>query len=151
MQIKVSQRGGCRNNHELYTRAIEYFAKELIHKDYLKELNVKLVMSKVLVGKYHGYQMGLDYYNQMIYVDKYMPFDRILTCIAHEMVHVKQYLYGELSYTDNDPVWKGEHYDFDHYINTTGAEHAKLIPWEKEAYRLQGKLVKSFIKQLFKV
>jgi len=62
-----------------------------------------------------------------IRVDKNQNFDDFMTCIIHEMVHVKQHIRNEFN-----------SYDFktyDEYINH---------PAEKEAYALQEELYKKW-------
>ena len=64
----------------------------------------------------------------MIELDASMKysFDQILTWLAHEMVHLKQFVRGELC-------------DYE-----TGRVHYNDQPWEKEAYRLESKLYEEF-------
>jgi len=63
-------------------------------------------------------------------IDSRLKGDDLLTCVFHEMVHVKQGVRGELkdvSYIAKK--WKGEE-----YLNLVyDVQH----PWEEEAYRLQ--------------
>ena len=65
-----------------------------------------------------------------IEIDSRLKGDDLLTCVFHEMVHVKQGVRGELkdvSYIAKK--WKGEE-----YLNLVyDVQH----PWEEEAYRLQ--------------
>lgn len=54
-------------------------------------------------------------------------------CLAHEMVHLKQYVRGEFTYTSKEnkvvELWKGEVYKF------KKGEHPYYdAPWEIEAY-----------------
>lgn len=56
--------------------------------------------------------------------------------LAHEMIHVKQYVKGELSIIDQQHVlWKGKTY-----------KHQRLVhrntPWEREAFRFHHQLAK---------
>ena len=53
--------------------------------------------------------------------------------LAHEMVHAKQYLRGELNGWTNS--WKGRKPRNYKYENA---------PWEKEAYKLEMKLYENF-------
>ena len=64
----------------------------------------------------------------MIELDASMKysFDQILTWLAHEMVHLKQFVRGELC-------------DYE-----TGRVHYDDQPWEKEAYRLESKHYEEF-------
>jgi len=54
-----------------------------------------------------------------------------LSVLAHELVHVKQFLLGELDFSLSK--WKSRHYcgNLDYWDQ----------PWEREARRLQGQLV----------
>ena len=63
-------------------------------------------------------------------------FDQILTWLAHEMVHLKQFVRGELcDYETGRVQWKTRSYGKVHYDDQ---------PWEKEAYRLETKLYEEF-------
>jgi hypothetical protein len=75
----------------------------------------------------------------MIELDTSMrhPFDQILTWFAHEMVHLKQFVRGELcDYADCRVQWKSK----------TFGEKLKYNdqPWENEAYRLEDRLYGEF-------
>ena len=64
--------------------------------------------------------------------------DDFITCVLHELVHVKQHLKKELK-DDNGcfSMWKGSviHLDDTNYYD---------LPWEKEAYELQEILLKEY-------
>ena len=63
-------------------------------------------------------------------------FDDILTWLAHEMVHLKQFVRGELcDYETGRVQWKKRMYGNVHYEDQ---------PWEREAYRLETKLYEQF-------
>ena len=65
----------------------------------------------------------------------------ILRILAHELVHVKQYLMGELSWRDKGMLWRGELFTPEYLT-----EQLKT-PYEIEAYgREKGLLVSFFIK-----
>tara|TARA_B110000503_G_scaffold85316_1_gene129716 strand:+ start:805 stop:993 length:189 start_codon:yes stop_codon:yes gene_type:complete len=57
-----------------------------------------------------------------------------MSTLAHELVHVKQFARGELS--DNLQYWKGK--------DCSDTDYWKQ-PWEKEARRLQKKLMNDFM------
>ena len=64
------------------------------------------------------------------------PFDQILTWLAHEMVHLKQFVRGELfDYETGRVQWKTKSFGRIHYDDS---------PWEKEAYRLESPLYEEF-------
>ncbi len=67
----------------------------------------------------------------------------ILTWLAHEFVHLKQFLRKELwDYDDNTTQWKTKRYK----LNTITYDDA---PWEKEAYRLESKLYNAYMEHYY--
>ena len=65
----------------------------------------------------------------------------ILRTLAHELVHVKQYLIGDLSWRDKGMMWKGEKFAPEYLT-----DHLDT-PYEVEAYgKEKGLLVSFFIK-----
>ena len=60
---------------------------------------------------------------------KKIPFEEIMSTVAHEMVHAKQYLRNELN--GYSTTWKGR--------NAAGYKYENQ-PWEREALRLETKL-----------
>jgi hypothetical protein len=61
--------------------------------------------------------------------------------VAHELIHHEQWLRGDLTYTANTTVWKGEEFDPVKYreimaepANTTIRSQLLNFPWEREAY-----------------
>ena len=149
MKVKISQRGGDRYNHEIYERAIRFFAKKLILKSKLPRTHVKLIMAKNLHKQdSDGQHRDETPYRHIILVDRHMPFHDIIRTIAHEMVHAKQVSRGELKYLTDGYVWKGVKYPGDIY-STTPENKVKLIPWEVEPYSKENKLAKEFAAVLF--
>ena len=74
----------------------------------------------------------------MIELDASMrySFKDILTWLAHEMVHLKQFVRKELwDYETGRVQWKSRTYGKMHYDDQ---------PWEKEAYRLESELYEMF-------
>ena len=63
----------------------------------------------------------------------------ILRTLAHELVHVKQYLIGDLSWRDKGLLWKGEIF-LPEYLT----DHLET-PYEIEAYGREKRLLISFL------
>ena len=79
----------------------------------------------------------------MIELDTSMknPFDQVLIWLAHEMVHLKQFVRGELfDYATGNVQWKSRTYRRVHYTDQ---------PWEKEAYRLEEELYEMFAEEYY--
>ena len=68
------------------------------------------------------------------------PTSQILTWIAHECVHLKQFVNQELfDYEDETVQWKSKRYKLSMNYDD--------MPWEKEAYRLETKLYEEWEEQ----
>jgi len=63
----------------------------------------------------------------------------ILTTLAHELVHVKQYLVGDLTWRDKGMLWKGEIFAPEYLT-----DHLE-VPYEIEAYGREKGLLVSFL------
>lgn len=108
------------------------------------ELDIKLTKDLETKEKAYGYCHIIDdNLNKprqfMIELDASMkwPFDQILTWLAHEMVHVKQFVRCELcDYETGSVQWKSRRY--------VRSLKYKDQPWELEAYRLEDKLYNEF-------
>tara|TARA_B100000963_G_scaffold225672_1_gene196851 strand:- start:1955 stop:2386 length:432 start_codon:yes stop_codon:yes gene_type:complete len=75
-----------------------------------------------------------------IEIQKGLSFDEIVKTVCHEMVHVKQYARNEMT----DSAWKGKLRWRNRFIKKN-TSYSKL-PWEREAYRKQKTLSKSYYK-----
>ena len=78
-----------------------------------------------------------------VYIRDSYDFNDIASNLAHELVHVKQILEGDLETNRTGIVWQGEEYDIDAYEKATyrgkgDSDDAYWnAPWEIEARRLQ--------------
>lgn len=81
----------------------------------------------------------------VIRLQKGLHIQDLLTLVAHELVHVKQYVLKELRqvYVES----KNEFATFYKSKNVSNIEYWKQ-PYEKEAYRLQEKLVKEYLNHI---
>ena len=108
------------------------------------ELDLKLTKGLYEKEKAYGYchiiDDDLDKPRQfMIELDTSMKwsFDQILTWLAHEMVHLKQFVRNELcDYETGSVQWKSKR-----YVRSPMYDDQ---PWEREAYRLEGVLYEEF-------
>ena len=125
--------------------AVSFYGEVLLGKRMAKNIYIDIKLTKDLKEKEKAYgycHIVDDNLNKprefMIELDTSMkhPFDQILTWLAHEMVHVKQFVRKELwDYETGRVQWKSRSFGRVHYNDQ---------PWEKEAYRLEGELYKMF-------
>ena len=122
-----------------------FYGRKLLGGRMAKHITVEIKLTKDLQKKEKAYgycHITDDSLSRprefMIELDASMKysFDQILTWLAHEMVHLKQFVRGELcDYETGRVQWKTRSFGRVHYDDQ---------PWEKEAYRLEGKLYEEF-------
>ena len=122
--------------------SVYFYAYELLGGRQARHLTIEIKLTNELKKKTGAYGLCLiidDDLNKprefMVELDASMKnsFKQILIWLAHEMVHVKQFVRGELCDYENKRVkWKSKQYP--ETINYNNQ------PWEKEAYRLEEKL-----------
>ena len=125
--------------------AVSFYGEVLLGKRMANNVDVFVKLSKDLKKKEEAYgycHITDDSLSRprefMIELDASMKhsFDDILTWLAHEMVHLKQFVRKELwDYESGRVQWKSRSYGKVHYDDQ---------PWEKEAYRLEDKLYDEF-------
>ena len=127
-----------------------FYAEVLLGKRMAKNIYLDIKLTKDLKKKEgaYGYCHIVDDSlakprEFMIELDASMryKFDQILTWLAHEMVHLKQFVRGELcDYETGRVQWKSRSFGRVHYDDQ---------PWEKEAYRLEDELYEMFEEEYY--
>lgn len=122
--------------------AKDYFATLLLSSKMLNNVNINV---KVVTGDAPSGLCIIDEYNNQnkprsftIEINKNQSKMEILNAVAHEMVHVKQYVYGELN--EQMSSWLGQKIDCDKvdYFEQ---------PWEVEAYNLEAFLTVMYLSE----
>jgi hypothetical protein len=124
-------------------KAINYYAESLIpNKNLRNNIYLDLRFDKKI--NVLGYA-SIVYYNAsnkprwfLIEVHPQIGASMIFRVLAHEIAHVKQFIYGEIN--ENLSVWKNEPIDSD---NLDYWDH----PWEIEAHGLEESLYNKFVKK----
>tara|TARA_E500000081_G_C6098062_1_gene336149 strand:- start:697 stop:1260 length:564 start_codon:yes stop_codon:yes gene_type:complete len=134
--ILISIEGGTEKQRDLGEDAIRFFVKKLVPEK--EELLIDLKIHNLIQYDIAGFceyvdenEVNLESHNRGTLYD-------YITFIAHECIHMKQYLTGELTTEGKVELWHGE--DF------TGLPY-KEQPWEIEAWEGQHALAKEFIKK----
>lgn len=104
-------------------RAVHFFAQTLLPECYQK-LYIEIELTSNRSEK--GMACRESKYHYTIEASKYQGAKTLISTLAHEMVHVKQFVNGELGYQKNLYKWNGIVFpkDYDYYD----------APWEIEAY-----------------
>lgn len=121
-------------------RAALFYASELIKPKMLENIYLKIKFNKKLDA--HGYASVLEFSPSNkprqfeIEVHPGIGAAEILKTLSHEMVHIKQYIYGDVNLSLTR--WKGSKVEIPDYW---------FQPWEVEAYGMQAGLFTKFAKQ----
>ena len=144
----VTVEGYRSHNKELFQTigaAAMFFTEYLLGKRMDKYISLEIKLTKGLKKKEGAYgfcHIVDDNLNKprefMIELDASMKYSlvQMVTWLAHETVHLKQFVRKELwDYESGRVQWKTRSYGRVHYDDQ---------PWEKEAYRLEGELYEMF-------
>ena len=128
--------------NEYVQRASQFYAEQLFPKQLLRHIVVSIKFNKHLDA--FGYT-GVEKRNSkgkarefLIELHPYITGKEILKTLAHEFVHVKQYVYEELN--EEQTQWQGQSFDSD------AVDYFEL-PWEIEAYGREAGLWNNFAKK----
>lgn len=133
-----------------FRKAIEYYANQLMNPQLARNLKINLYYQKVLNDKTSlgecevvGNEKKPRKFNIFIKPMKNSLKNRVdmLSTLAHEMIHVKQYAYSQLRFMDNcsqKTKWNGRN------INERLYEYENL-PWEKEAFLGEDRLFVQYV------
>ena len=128
--------GGRAKQRQNVIRAAEFAWNYLMPR--VKKCEVEITLKKL--KDVQGYCLDCDDNRFELEIDSRLKGDDLLTCVFHEMVHVKQGVRKELkdvSYLEKR--WKG-----DVYLNL---EYSYDHPWEEEAYRLQEVILDAYVRK----
>jgi hypothetical protein len=128
IEIKGKTKAMCKAEIKFATA---FFAQYIMGTRLAKNLDIEIQFEDQ--GKAEGYCSPVDAERRPrsfeIGINPKLRRFKMLQCLAHEMVHVKQYARGELSAELVTAKWQGKIYklsnSFEDYLNW---------PWEVEAY-----------------
>ena len=120
--------GGKKSERAVAEEVVQWCVKKLLPRH--RTLDIYVEFSKIDA---YGYCMEEDEKGRVftLTLQKGMGLFDLVSTICHEMIHLKQYAKRELRNVNGKTMWKSK----DH-TNTLYDD----APWEKEAYKLEGKL-----------
>ena len=134
MQVSVSGPLGGAVPHDLHVavhKAAIHFAKQLGIQRLHTTVLIRIHQQAAFMGDCEGLCEAID---KRHYAVDVALWGNWLSTLAHEMVHVKQFARGELS-TDMTQ-WKSRRH--------CGNIDYENQPWEREARRLQGRMLEDY-------
>ena len=143
--MKLIKVYGCNNCPELkdsVKRAAVYFLQRLLPRK--RSITVAIHLKKDLLDKksVYGecYHMKVSPSTFKILLDRDMPMLDLITTLAHEFVHVKQFSRNELAFNLKYSRWHGKRYFDEDLIG-------KIAPWEIEPRAFEDSLAAEFFAQ----
>ena len=119
---------GNRKNRVL-TSSIVHFMLEKLE---LNNITLDIEFSNILRDEYAlGFSSKNTDNEFSIELDRNLDFNDLLETICHEMIHIKQYVNGELIEQNGQTIYKNILYNID---ANDYYEDVDNLPWEKEAY-----------------
>ena len=148
--------GGTKKQRELVHNITDWFCDKFFNR--FKSYNIEFDLCKI-EGNVQGWAMEIDRNASHIEIDKRLKGDDFITCVLHELVHVKQQFKKELVELNGKAKrWKNEiHIGLMNFSDMDKIEAEKIrmmaltkgvfvseymdLPWEKEAYAMQETLL----------
>ena len=148
--------GGTKKQRELVHNITDWFCDKFFNR--FKSYNIEFDLCKI-EGNVQGWAMEIDRNASHIEIDKRLKGDDFITCVLHELVHVKQQFKKELVELNGKAKrWKDEiHIGIMNFSDMDKIEAEKIrmmaltkdvfvsdymdLPWEKEAYAMQETLL----------
>ena len=148
--------GGTKKQRELVHNITDWFCDKFFNR--FKSYNIEFDLCKI-EGNVQGWCLEIDRNASHIEIDKRLKGDDFITCVLHELVHVKQQFKKELVELNGKAKrWKDEiHIGIMNFSDMDKIEAEKIrmmaltkdvfvsdymdLPWEKEAYAMQETLL----------
>lgn len=130
----IEVRGGKAYQKKYVKSVVEFCIKKLMPR--MDSLDITVVL-KDLKSDAYGYCLSETTREFELEIHKRLPLRKLLTTVAHEMVHVKQYARRELT---GDDVWQGktinpkkvDYWDKPWEIEAHGRECGLFVRWAEE-------------------
>mgnify|MGYP001414732833 FL=1 len=125
----VNVLGGQPYQQKRVESVVDYCITKLMPRMQTLDIDVRL---KDLKGDAYGYCLCLDKRTFELEIEKKLNLKTLLTTVAHEMVHVKQYARAELT----EGTWQGKlinpkqsYWDRGYEIEAHGREYGLFVRW----------------------
>ena len=135
----VAAWGSTRAKRELAESVARFCIRELMPR--MRTLEVGILLSRDMAGA-DGFCLNRNRREFELEIDSRLGYEDFVSCICHEMTHVKQHARGELKdKTLSLKEWKGAEWIT---LYSTVDEYMAL-PWEAEAYEQQEILLEKWL------
>jgi hypothetical protein len=127
-------KGFSRKQKRVVTDAALFFIDKLIHPNTLKVLELTIVRKKIWADGFCQFEdSNIRPRSFILEISNQLEGEELIKTIAHELVHVKQYVKGELK-----ERYKPNHYHMWHKeLIIVNDDNFYDVPWEVEARQLE--------------
>lgn len=133
--ILISTTGGTKTQRELGEKALRFFVKKLLPRK--RTLAIDLEIKNLLIDDIAALCLHVNKNEILIESHHRGTLYDYISFLAHEAIHMKQFITGELTFKNRQDLWHGEDFSYVSY---------RKQPWEIEAWKGQHDLAKEFIK-----
>lgn len=149
MQLRLISKVKNDPNNIIYLKSTEFFMKELLGKrkcSHVERMHIKVQAVMGDWGECFVRQLKNGNMTVRIKFRERLNFVESIRTIAHECVHAKQFITGQLWFDHLDRwVWRGVCYGDDPYKDLTFDQIYTKLPWEREAVAKEKILVKKYL------
>ena len=125
----INVTGGKPYQRKRVESIVQYCIEKLMPR--IKTLDIEVILTD-LKGTAYGYCLSQDTRSFEIEIDKNQSLRKLLTTVAHEMVHVRQYATKQLT----EGTWQGklinpkqDYWDRGYEIEAHGRETGLFVRW----------------------
>ena len=135
----ITVSGGTKRKRALVESVAEFMVQQLLPRH--RTLDIEIILSNLMKDSgVCGFCNAYAEREFMIELDKTLDHYDLIETVCHEMIHLKQYARRELRQDANgNTMWKKKAYNTVDYWDA---------PWEKEAFKLEGKLATECFQQM---
>lgn len=131
--LLLDYRGGTKFQRDTAEKVVGWFLKKMLPRYRKISLTIRFTKCYTTSGAYGYCWEGDEPREYEIELDKNMRLFDMVGTLCHELVHLKQYVKGEMKQIDGHRTrWKKK-------IVPAKTDYVDQ-PWEKEAFRLEKKL-----------
>jgi hypothetical protein len=125
--MEITVNGGTANQRKYAHSMVEFCLKKLLPQH--KKISIEVNFRRMTRDRCLGYCCYLEGKEFEIDLKRSLTMREMLTTLAHELVHVKQYVRGEMP----ESIEQGDYWDRPWEVEAHGRETGLFIRWcEKE-------------------
>ncbi|RPG31857.1 MAG: hypothetical protein CBB72_011865 [Muricauda sp. TMED12] len=141
----IEIRNGNKTKNELVLQVVEFCKTKMFPRAENVELSIHLVKNLQEKEGVLGDCFDEGWREYVVRIDKYLDPKTMVETLCHELVHVKQYVKGQLHEYETKPGhrWQKTYIPAD----TNYADR----PWEKEAFAMEKQLAMEFVYENYNI